>query len=302
MAVIETYNLTKDYGGGRGIFDVNISVEKGEMLGFVGTNGSGKTTTIRNILGFVKPTSGKAVVNGLTSWEHSAEIVKNIGYVPGEIAFPDLGSGTEFVKSQAYFKGLKDMTYADELISRLQLDPRANLKRMSKGMKQKTAIVSAFMNDPDILVLDEPTTGLDPLMRESFLQIVKEEHKKGKTVLMSSHMIEELEALCDRVAMISDGHIVDIADMSEIRTPKVREYKIEFSERAHYEAFKKLDFGIVRDQPQYQQVTVRIDSAHINGLFSSLSQYNVRLIAEVKYNLEKYFKTKLSKGDLSDVQ
>jgi len=292
--IIETENLTKDYGAGRGIFDVNLQIAEGEMLGFVGTNGSGKTTTIRSILGFIRPTKGEARVNGLNSWEHSAEIVKNIGYVPGEIAFPDLKTGTEFLKSQAYFLGLKDMTRADEIISRLQLDPRANLKRMSKGMKQKTAIVAAFMMSPSVYLLDEPTTGLDPLMRDSFLELVREEHKAGKTVLMSSHMFEELEPLCDRVALISDGHVADVVDMSRIRKPQTREYKVEFTSESDYNTFKGEGFEIVRDQPQYYQVTVKIASEKINRLFETLTRYDVRLIAEVKYNLEKYFKKILS--------
>lgn len=300
---IKLTNLTKDYGSGRGIFDLDLEINEGETMGFVGTNGSGKTTTIRSILGFIKPTSGTAEVNGLESWRHSSEIVKNIGYVPGEIAFPDLSTGTAFLKSQAEFLSVKDMTRCDELIKRLQLDPRANLKRMSKGMKQKTAIVAAFMSSPDIYLLDEPTTGLDPLMRDSFLDIVREEQKKGKTVLMSSHMFEELEPLCDRVALISDGKIVDIADMKKIRKPETREYKIEFFKKTEYQNFKKEGFLIVRDQPEYNQLTVRIDSKDINTLFNKLTAYGVRLIAEVKYNLEKYFKTNLNiKGEKDNVQ
>lgn len=300
---IKLTNLTKDYGSGRGIFDLDLEINEGETVGFVGTNGSGKTTTIRSILGFIKPTSGTAEVNGLESWRHSSEIVKNIGYVPGEIAFPDLSTGTAFLKSQAEFLSVKDMTRCDELIKRLQLDPRANLKRMSKGMKQKTAIVAAFMSSPDIYLLDEPTTGLDPLMRDSFLDIVREEQKKGKTVLMSSHMFEELEPLCDRVALISDGKIVYIADMKKIRKPETREYKIEFFKKTEYQNFKKEGFLIVRDQPEYNQLTVRIDSKDINTLFNKLTAYGVRLIAEVKYNLEKYFKTNLNiKGEKDNVQ
>ena len=300
---IKLTNLTKDYGSGRGIFDLDLEINEGETVGFVGTNGSGKTTTIRSILGFIKPTSGTAEVNGLESWRHSSEIVKNIGYVPGEIAFPDLSTGTAFLKSQAEFLSVKDMTRCDELIKRLQLDPRANLKRMSKGMKQKTAIVAAFMSSPDIYLLDEPTTGLDPLMRDSFLDIVREEQKKGKTVLMSSHMFEELEPLCDRVALISDGKIVDIADMKKIRKPETREYKIEFFKKTEYQNFKKEGFLIVRDQPEYNQLTVRIDSKDINTLFNKLTAYGVRLIAEVKYIFEKYFKTNLNiKGEKDNVQ
>lgn len=180
MSVIELEQLTKDYGEKKGIFDLDLSIAEGEMVGYVGTNGSGKTTTIRNILGFLKPTSGSVKVNGLSSWENASEIAKQIGYVPGEIAFPDLKTGIDFLKCQAEFLGLSDMSYANTLIERLQLDPRANLKRMSKGMKQKTALVAALMNDSPIIILDEPTTGLDPLMRQTFLDIIKEEHKKGK--------------------------------------------------------------------------------------------------------------------------
>ena len=156
MSVIKLDHLTKDYGEGRGVFDLNLDIEQGEMMGYVGTNGSGKTTTIRNILGFLRPTKGAAYVHGLEAWTHSSEIVKRIGYVPGEIAFPDLSTGTEFLKSQAGFLGVESMEYANLLIERLQLDPRAPLKRMSKGMKQKTAIVAALMANPEILVLDEP--------------------------------------------------------------------------------------------------------------------------------------------------
>ena len=234
MNVIELNRLTKDYGEGRGVFDLNLKIEKGEMVGFVGTNGSGKTTTIRNIMGFIKPTSGTVKVNGLSSWEHASEISKDIGYVPGEIAFPDLPTGIDFLKCQADFLKMKNMDYANELIERLQLDPRANLKRMSKGMKQKTALVAALMNDAQIIILDEPTTGLDPLMRVTFLDIIKEEHKKGKTIFMSSHSFEELESTCDRVVLINDGHIIDICNMKEIRERKVKEFKIEFNKEEDY--------------------------------------------------------------------
>ncbi len=290
METIEIKDLTKDYGSGRGVFDINLTIKKGEMVGFVGTNGSGKTTTIRSLMGFIKPTNGHVYVNGLESWENASEISKHIGYVPGEIAFPDLPTGTAFLKSQAEYFNLKDMSYANELVSRLQLDPRANLKRMSKGMKQKTALVAALMNNADILILDEPTTGLDPLMRDSFLEIIKEEHKKGKTIFMSSHMFNEMEDTCDRVALISDGHIIDIADMNAIRNRPCKDFKIEFNSAKDYEKFKKMDYTIVRDQKQYSQVTVNIKNEEINKLFSDLKAFDVKFISEVKYTLEKHFK------------
>ena len=295
METIELKHLTKDYGEGKGIFDIDLTIKKGEMIGFVGTNGSGKTTTIRNMLGFVKPTSGKAYVNGMEFWKNASEIAKSVGYVPGEIAFPDLATGTEFLKCQADFLGLKDMTYANYLIEKLQLDPRANLKRMSKGMKQKTALVAALMNNPDIIILDEPTTGLDPLMRDAFMEIIKDEHKRGKTIFMSSHMFEEMEGTCDRVALINNGHIVDIADMNAIRNRLSKDFKIEFNNAKDYEDFKKLDFNIIRDQQEYNQVTVNVQKENIDDLFKALTKFDVKFISGVKYTLEKHFKEILLK-------
>ncbi|HBP43533.1 MAG TPA: ABC transporter ATP-binding protein [Clostridiales bacterium] len=287
--VIEIKQLTKDYGDNRGVFDINLDIYKGEMLGFVGSNGAGKTTTIRNIMGFLKPDKGVITIYGLDSWKDSEKTKKYIGYVPGEIAFPDLKTGTEFIKSQAEFLGLKDMSYANYLIEKLQLDPSANLKRMSKGMKQKTAIVVALMANPDILILDEPTTGLDPLMRVSFMEIIKAEKEKGKTILISSHLYEELEHSCDRVALINKGHIVDVAVMEEINNRPVADYKIEFKKKDDYEDFKKLNYNIIRDQKQYNQVTISIDKSKINKLFKDLTMFDVKFIAEVKYTLEKHF-------------
>lgn len=304
MSVIELNKLTKDYGENRGIFDLDLNIEEGEMVGYVGTNGSGKTTTIRNILGFLKPTGGSVCVNGLSSWEHASEIVKNIGYVPGEIAFPDLPTGIDFLKCQADFLGMHDMSYANELIEMLQLDPRANLKRMSKGMKQKTALVAALMNDAPIIILDEPTTGLDPLMRVTFLDIIKREHKKGKTIFMSSHSFEEIESTCDRVAFINDGRIIDVCDMKSITRRPVKDFKIEFNTHDDYVAFLEEKYNITRLQEQYDQATIQIDSDKTVDLLKTLNKYNVKFISELPYTLEKHFKNILinKKENKSNVQ
>lgn len=293
MNVIEVKNLTKDYGNGRGVFGLNLSIAKGEMVGYVGTNGSGKTTTIRHIMGFLKPTSGNVVVDGLSTWEHSSEIVKKIGYVPGEIAFPDLKTGIDFLKCQADFLGIEDMSYANELIERLQLDPRANLKRMSKGMKQKTALVAALMNDAPIIILDEPTTGLDPLMRATFLDIIKEEHRKGKTIFMSSHSFDELEKTCDRVALIDDGRIADVCDMNRISDPPTKDFKIEFHTEDDYKKFLGENYEKIRLQKQYNQVTIRINTDNTAELLGVLKNYNVKFISELPYTLEMHFKNTL---------
>jgi ABC-2 type transport system ATP-binding protein len=287
--VIEIKDLTKDYGQGRGVFDINLDIFKGELLGFIGANGAGKTTTIRNIMGFLKPDKGEITIKGLDSWRDSEKIKNYISYIPGEIAFPDLRTGTEFIKSQAEFWGLKDLSYANFLVEKLQLDLTANLKRMSKGMKQKTAIVAALMADREILVLDEPSTGLDPLMRVSFLEILELEKQKGKTIFISSHQFEELEKICDRVALINKGRIVDIADMNAIKNRPVSDFKIEFNNRQDYESFKKLGYQIIRDQEKYSQVTICIQKDNIGRLFSDLTAFSVKLIAENKYTLERHF-------------
>ena len=288
--LIEIKNLTKDYQNNRGIFDINLSINKGEMIGFVGTNGSGKTTTIRSILGFIKPTNGCAYVNGMESWKNQDKIAKLVGYVPGEIAFPDLKTGVNFIKSQAEYKEITDLSYADSLIKELQLDPKANLKRMSKGMKQKTALVAALMADSPIIILDEPTTGLDPLMRDAFLNIIKREHEKGKTIFMSSHMFNEMEDTCDRVALISNGHIIDIVNMNDIKNRSVVDFKIEFNDKESFEKFKNMGFKIIRIQDDFNQYTIEIEKDKINELFIKLKELDVKFISEVKYTLEKHFK------------
>lgn len=296
MNVIELKNLTKDYGQNRGVFDLNLNIKKGEMIGYVGTNGSGKTTTIRLIMGFLKPSEGTSFVNELSSWEHSSKIVKDIGYVPGEIAFPDLKTGTDFLKCQADFLGLKNMTYANYLIERLQLDPSANLKRMSKGMKQKTALVAALMNDAPIIILDEPTTGLDPLMRATFLDIIKEEHKKGKTILMSSHSFEELEKTCDKVALINNGKIIDVCNINDLKNRPTKDFKIEFNSNEDYKKFQQENYKIIRLQDKYNQVTIRINVSETAVLLKVLKNYNVKFISELPYTLETHFKQILKKN------
>ena len=288
--IIKIENLTKDFGDSKGVFDINLEIKRGEMVGFVGTNGSGKSTMIRCVVGFIKPNHGSCYVLGKESWGHSASFFRNIGYVPGEISFPDLQTGTIFLKNQAEFLNLNDLEYANKLIKILQLDPGANLKRMSKGMKQKTALVAALMHNPDILILDEPTTGLDPLMRINFMNVIKEEHKKGKTILMSSQSFEELEETCDKVVFLLDGKVVSIADINDIKNRDKQEFKIEFTNEHDYNLFKKSSYYIIRDQPIYNQVTVSITKGGINKLMSDLKQYNLKFISEIKYTLETHFK------------
>jgi ABC-2 type transport system ATP-binding protein len=291
MSLIEIKGLTKDYGEGRGVFDVNLTVEKGEVYGFVGTNGAGKTTVIRHLMGFIQSQSGGATVGGIDCWKNPAEIMKRVGYIPGEIAFPDEATGTSFLKRQADILGLRDMTYAETITKKLQLDPTANLKRMSKGMKQKTAIVAAFMADSEILILDEPTTGLDPLMRAEFVDILNDEKKKGKTIFMSSHMFEEVEDTCDKVAFIKDGKIISAISTDEIKHHQDKTYKIEFETAENYGRFLTEAVDISERREAQNQVLVNVHDTQINAFTKLMTGYRVKFITEIKYSLEKYFKT-----------
>ncbi|HHZ11455.1 MAG TPA: ATP-binding cassette domain-containing protein [Acholeplasmataceae bacterium] len=295
MTEIKVNEVTKDYGKGRGVFDLDFEIKTGEIFGFVGTNGSGKTTTIRQMMGFLKPTKGNIEIRGLDAYKDATETKNFVGYIPGEIAFPDLPTGRSFIRSQAEFWKLKDLSFADELVKILQIDLSANPRKMSKGMKQKTAVIAALMNDSEILLLDEPTTGLDPLMRKHFLDILKREKAKGKTIFISSNIFQELEALCDRVALIKDGRIIDIAVMEEIRNPKRREYKIEFLDAEDFTAFKNLPYDFVRIKDEQKQVVLKIDIQDTGMLIRDLANYKIKFISENKYSLEKYFKEKFER-------
>jgi ABC-2 type transport system ATP-binding protein len=290
MNDIEIRRVTKDYGYKRGIFDIEFVVKQGEIFGFIGTNGSGKSTTIRHMMGFSKPDHGTISIRNLDATTQATDTKKWIGYVPGEIAFPELESGEAFIESQADFWRLKNFELTNRLIEIFQIDLRANPKKMSKGMKQKTAIIAGFMNDSDILILDEPTTGLDPLMRVKFLQVLEEEKAKGKTIFISSHLFEELEHLCDRVALIRDGHIVSIANINEIKHPQEREFKIEFMNADNYQRFLEEPFHFDRIRPDQNQVFISVDRLDIHQFIVKLSTYDVKFFIEIKYNLERFFK------------
>jgi len=295
--IITVNSMTKDYGNGRGIFDFNFSVRRGEIFGLVGTNGSGKTTTLRHLMGFLKPDSGSCEIAGMNCWKCPKEIMKKVGYVPGEIDFPDVGNGTSFLKIQAQFLGVKDMSYTNRLVNMFKLDTDAPLKRMSKGMKQKTALIAAFMAKPDILLLDEPSTGLDPLMRDTLIELILEQRNRGATVFMSSHIFKELEDTCDRVAFIHNGKMIDMVsrDMYDLSLPK--QYRIGFEERSDYQSFIQTgEFEIIRQNDKYKHLIIAVGNRDVNKLFSELVKYDIRYIKYVPYTLEMYYTEVLEKG------
>lgn len=286
---VEINGVTKRYKKGRGIFDITFKVPRGKTFGYCGTNGAGKTTTLRAIMGFIKPDEGYVKVNGLDAWKEAEKIKDMVGYLPGEIAFPALENGSDFLKSQAEMVGLEDMSKAERIINMMQLDPTANLRRMSKGMKQKTAIVAAFMTSRPIIILDEPTTGLDPLMREAFVTLIKEEKAKGTTIIMSNHMFDELEETCDYVGFIKDGHIVDIVDMDNIHNREYKEYTIRFLTHKDYEEFDVSPYEVLYDVGDKDTYVIKIKVTETDNLFKELSKHDVRSIKEVQYTLEQYF-------------
>jgi ABC-2 type transport system ATP-binding protein len=287
---IEIKNLTEDYGGGRGIFDVSITVKKAETVGYVGTNGSGKTTTIRHVMGFLKPHSGTVRVLGMDAWQDSFEIKKYVAYIPGEIAYPGVRTGEEFLRLQAEFYGMKDLSRIEKYSRLLQLDTSAPLRRMSKGMKQKTAIVAAFMADRPILILDEPTTGLDPLMREIFLDMVREEKSRGKTVFMSSQLFDEVESVCDRAYLLRDGKIIASDTLENIKNHGERTYAVAFGNAEDANAFASgKGYKIVsRDN---LTVTVDTENGDYGAFFNNLDGKDVKTVTEKKYDFETYFDT-----------
>jgi ABC-2 type transport system ATP-binding protein len=301
MAVITVNNLTKDYGRNRGVFDVSFAVGKGEVFGFIGPNGAGKTTTIRNLLGFSRPQEGSTGILGMDSWKDAKQIQRHLGYLPGEIAFPNDMKGMQFIKYIADMRGMKNMKKAKELIDMFQFDPTGELKRMSKGMKQKIGIVCAFMSDPEIFILDEPTSGLDPLMQSTFVQLIASEKAAGKSILMSSHMFEEVEETSDRIGMIKGGRLVAIIKPKDIRHAENKTFKIEFLNDAEFASMCSLGFNISGIKPAQKQIIVDIEDADINGLLAALATRKVKFISETKHTLEEFF-MQYYEGESSNVQ
>lgn len=298
--IIEINGISKDYGKGKGIFNFSYEIYQGEVFGFVGSNGSGKTTTIRHMMGFLKPQHGRIAIAGLDSWKDAKELKKLIGYIPGQIDFPDVGTGADFLKIQADYLDMTDLTYMNELIDRFKLDIGASLKRMSKGMKQKTAIVAAFMNQPDILILDEPSTGLDPMMRDELIDLINEQKVLGKTIFISSHVFLELEATCDRVAFIHDGQMINVVSRDEIRDDLESQYQIGFQDQSQYKIYaSQYPEKIAKKNDNYRHLIVKVADCELNRFFKSLHGIKIRYLKNIPYSLEWYYTNIILEKELS---
>lgn len=287
--IISVSHLTKDYGEHRGVFDLSFEIRQGEVFGFLGPNGAGKTTVIRHLLGFSKPQTGSCSILGLDCWTQPKEIQRHIGYVPGEIAFPEHLTGYEFLKQIAALRQMQSLDRARELIAMFEIDARGNLKRMSKGMKQKIALVTAFMHDPEIIILDEPTSGLDPLMQSRFIALINSEKARGKSFFMSSHMFEEIEKTCDRIAIIKQGQIVDTVVMDEIEHAKRKTFEIKFASVDDATRLAAESFDVQLVDRASATVRIKVADSQLNELLQALASLNVLALTEIKYSLEQHF-------------
>jgi ABC-type multidrug transport system, ATPase component len=281
MPVIEVKNLTKDYGFGRGVFDVSFQVDKGEVLGFLGPNGAGKTTVIRHLMGFSNPQKGSLSINGLSCTGQASKILENVGYLPGEVVLPEALTGLEFIRMMQGLRGSRDKQRLEYLLNTFQLDPRGKTKRMSLGNKRKLAIITAFMADPDILILDEPTSGLDPVMQAAFIDFMKEEKKRGKTILLSSHTFGEVDAICDTIAIIKDGKIVSTVKADDIRHNRNKMFRITFASAKEVNLFKcEAGFTVAYSDPEKHIAEVGIHDSGTNDLIRALSKYHIESFRE----------------------
>ena len=299
--IIVVDKLTQDYGHGRGVFDVSFTVKKGEVFGFLGPNGAGKSTTIRHIMGFSRAQSGSTSVFGLESFKNYYKILDRIGYLPGEIALPEGLTGWEFIKMMWSLRKVENKERLEQLLDMFKLDPSGETKKMSLGDKRKLAIVTAFMHDPEVLILDEPTSGLDPVMQQTFIDFVKLEKKRGKTILLSSHMFNEVEATCDRIAIIKDGKIVSEFDTSDITHNENKNFEVTFKNKEELEKFTSLypklrkntinikHIAIRTVDQENNRVVIAVNDKDINKLTMALSDYSVQSFTQVKYTLEDYF-------------
>ncbi len=284
--MIEISHLTKDYGGGKGVFDLSFTIHRGEIFGFLGPNGAGKTTTIRHLMGFIHAQQGILRINGLDCWKHASTIQMTLGYIPGEMAFPEDMTGIGFIRFLAEYRGLKDFKRAEMLLERFELNPKGKLKKMSKGMKQKVGIVCAFMHDPDVLLLDEPTSGLDPLMQNRFIDLVLEEKQRGKTILMSSHLFEEVERTCDRIGILKEGHLVAVEDAVTLKAKKQKAFVVSFANAAAAQAFALETVNVTGCDKNKVIVSVGQDIA---AFIQAMNRHAVTDIEVAEQSLEEIF-------------
>ncbi len=292
-ALINVDHITKDYGSGRGIFDVDFKLYRGECLGFLGPNGAGKSTTIRHIMGFSTPDKGDITIEGLDARKEYSQTLRYIGYVPGEIALPSGLNGNEFLSFEQSLSNNHNDQLKNELIEYFELSPnemKVDTKRMSLGNKRKLAIISAFMKDPDILILDEPTSGLDHKMQEKFIELIKKEQEKGKTILLSSHIFSEVDACCTRVLIIKDGKLVSEITTDSLKNASNQSYTVVFENETDMNRFRENHPNLVYFATEKKNTLFfGMEDKEVNDLVKDLSKYEIVSFSNKKESLEDYF-------------
>lgn len=295
MHTIEVSHLTKDYGFGRGVFDVSLQVDRGEVFGFLGPNGAGKSTTIRHLMGFSRPGSGETKILGKDTFDRYFEILQHVGYIPGEIALPAGLNGWEFIRMMQNLQKIHNEERLREMLDLFELEDKVlsgETKRMSLGVKRKLAVVTAFMSDPDVLILDEPTSGLDPVMQETFIDLIHREKERGKTILLSSHIFSEIDSTCDRIAIIRDGKIVSEFVANDLKHASRKYYNITFGSEAAKDTFLLLGKAIPSlsvTKGEGADAELSVEDADLNTLIALLADADVRSFSNKRETLEDYF-------------
>lgn len=289
--ILSVDHLLKDYGFGRGVFDVSIKVHKGECYGYLGPNGAGKSTTIRHIMGFSKPTKGSITLFGMETFGNTQYLLKRVGYLPGEPAIPQGLDGMGFLRMMQDMRGERNDERMNYLLDLFKLDPNVSVKSMSLGEKRKLAVVAAFMNDPDVLILDEPTSGLDPVMQQIFINFILQEKKRGKTILLSSHIFSEVDATCDTISIIKDGKHVSTFKASDLKNSDIITYVIKFFNNEYLEKFEKNNkkWEVVEINKKRRLATVKVNRKEYRQFFDDLSTYRIVEFAEKPFTLQDYF-------------
>lgn len=272
MSIINMSNTSKNFGKVIALDGINLEVNKGDIYGFIGPNGAGKTTTIRILLGIIKASGGQSKIFGKDSWKDSVEIHKNLAYVPGDVnLWPNL-TGGEVIDFFIKLRGTNNKSRRDELIERFGLDPSKKCRTYSKGNRQKVALIAAFASDVDLYILDEPTSGLDPLMEKVFQEYVLEAKEEGKSVLLSSHILSEVDQLCNKVSIIRQGKIIESGSLNELR--HLTRSSMTIQTRNPLEGFDKLK-GIHDVQKKGDSLLFQVEQEEMDNVIKYISQYGV---------------------------
>jgi ABC-2 type transport system ATP-binding protein len=286
MNVIEIQNLTKMYGKSRGIEDISFHVEEGEIFGFIGPNGAGKSTTIRTMLSLIYPTSGSAKIFGKDTVQFSSELKKEIGYLPSEVFYYDNMKVKDLLKYSASFYKKDCSKRIKELAEIMELDLNRKIDDLSLGNKKKVGIVQGLLHEPKLVILDEPTSGLDPLMQQRFFDLLEEENKKGVTILFSSHILSEVQRLCDRVAIIKEGKIVTVEKISTLKDNNFKRFEVE-----PLAPIEKNYFSIpgVNDLEVTDQKVSFLFKGNINSVMEKIAGIEITNLSVTEPDLEEIF-------------